>query len=196
VIAAQPAPISLRLPIVTQPLREFVAAPEVRPLFSVVVVLPQPFAVAQSAIVSLVPREGDAVQPPAAEQAVGGGGWWPYWWRDEHERRQRERQRIEAAREEAEEIADRVDREIALIERDIESKEQRTAELARLKAAAEKYGREAAEDAYNDRVGAALERAVRQGNYSALDALDREMVRAQEEAEFFLLAVTLILSEE
>jgi len=137
-----------------------------------------------------------AFQTSLGEQAeTTGGGWWP-WWTIERERRRRERERLERLREETEEIPDAIDRQIAAIERDLESERLRKAELARLKAAAERYGRETAESEYNDRVGAALERAIRQGNYSALEALEREMLRAQEDDEFFMLSVTLILSED
>jgi hypothetical protein len=133
---------------------------------------------------------GVGVEPPH------GGGWWPYWWRREQERRREERERIEILREETEQIPDALDREIAKLERDIESETQRKTELARLKAAADQHGKDSTEYEYNERVVAAFDRAVRYGNYSALEALDREMLRAHDEADFFLLAVTLILTED
>jgi len=136
------------------------------------------------------------IVPPVVVVPPGGGGWWPPWWKDEHDRRRKERRRLEERREESERIQDRLDREIAIVEREIEQESQRAAELARLKAAAEKYGRQATEDAYNERVALALDRAIQQGNYSALEALEREMARSEDEMEFFLLAVTLILSED
>jgi len=149
----------------------------------------------------LQPQAPQLTYPPTPVVVVppfvpGGGGWWPPWWKDEHDRRRKERRRLEERREESEQIQDRLDRELAIVEREIEQESQRAAELARLKAAAEKYGRQATEDAYNERVALALDRAIQQGNYSALEALEREMARAEDEMEFFLLAVTLILSED
>lgn len=136
-----------------------------------------------------------AVTPPFVEPEQGGG-WWPYWWERERALRERKRRLREQLERETEEIQEALDREIARTERELEAKDDRAAELARLKAAAEKAGKELAETEYNERVAAALERAVTQGNYSALEALEREMRRAEEEAEFFAVAITLILADD
>jgi hypothetical protein len=133
--------------------------------------------------------------PSAVAEEQPSGGWEP-WWTYESVRRRRERERLKRLREETEELDEPTTREIAKIERDIESVIQRNEELSRLRKAAETYGKDSALAAYNDRVAAALERAILQGNYSALEALEREMLRAQDEAEFFLLAMTMILSDE
>lgn len=134
-----------------------------------------------------------SVTVTAVESEASGG--WLSWWKDEADLRRRKRAKLEALREETEQIEESVAREIARVERDIESNDLRSEELQRLKKAAERYGRESAENEYNVRVGAALERAVVQGNYSALEALEREMRRAKEEAEWFEMAVNLILQD-
>jgi hypothetical protein len=138
----------------------------------------------------------ETVEPPPTEapEIGGGGGWWP-WWRIEEDRRQRERERLKQLRADTDLIDEPIAREIAKIERDIESVVQRNEELSRLRQAAEKYGKESATNEYNERVAAALDRAIRQGNYSALEALEREMLRAEDEQAFLLMALTLILSD-
>jgi hypothetical protein len=84
-----------------------------------------------------------------------------------------------------EEIQDPVDREIAELLHD----DPGLTELDEL--VRESYSerdRQRAEE-YSDRVARAYERAYRQGNYSALMAFEREMERAIEEEEFFLMAI-------
>jgi hypothetical protein len=43
-----------------------------------------------------------------------------------------------------------------------------------------------------ERVGGAYLRALEQGNFSSLQAFEREMERAREEEEFLLLAIAML----
>ena len=81
---------------------------------------------------------------------------------------------------------DPVDREISELLQDPEADE-----LNELRTLVKSLDVNEARD-YSERVGTALERAARQGNYSALKAFDRELNRAREEEEFLTLAMTML----
>lgn len=107
--------------------------------------------------------------------------------------RKRKHQELE---QETAKIRNRLDREIAVELRRKEKAESHKAELARLKAIAVELEAAEARQVYGEAVAKALERAVTAGNFSALEALDRELQRSNQETEFLLMAATLILNEE
>jgi hypothetical protein len=148
--------------------------------------------------VTIVVSLGDAPVPPPVDTGAAGG--WPIFsLRYEMElarRRKRERERRELE-EESERIDEPVSREIASLLREQERKDDKRAELDRLRVLAEGFAAQEARAQYGERVSAALERALRQGNFSALEALDREIGRARrDEEDFLMLAVTMILGSE
>lgn len=141
-----------------------------------------------SIVLSLGPQPVDADQP--------SGGWlFRNLYEAEKRRREAERRRRKELEEETERIEAEVDREIARAERAIERNEQREAELERLREISAHLDAAQAEEAYGERVAASLERAVRQGNRAALEALDRQLQVANDELEAHLRAVRLILME-
>ncbi len=125
-----------------------------------------------------------------AEETPGGGFWFDYD-REISRRRAREAElaRLEA---EAKRIQDRLTREIALELRKKEAEQERLDDIKRLVALAEKH-RQSEVISQNDRVLNAVERAVSKGNYSALQAFDREIRRAKEEEEFLMQASLMLL---
>lgn len=105
---------------------------------------------------------------------------------------QRRRKRKEEVEEDLEQITDSVDREIAEI---LRPELERDAELQRLRELAIKDANKRAAKQYSERVSKAFTRAINQGNRSAMEALDRELKRAQEEEEFLVTAVMMLLDD-
>lgn len=124
------------------------------------------------------------------------GGWFDGAYDRELVRRQKARMEQREREEASERIEEPVTREIASLLREQEAKDAKRAELERLGALATKYGKDQAQTEYGERVAAALERAVEQGNYSALEALDREIQHARSDEEMLLLAAALILADQ
>jgi hypothetical protein len=130
----------------------------------------------------------------AVEAASGGWGFLGSYESELQRRRARarERKRLE---EETDEIQDDLDRNIAQLLREQEAIDDRRQELDRLKDLARESQDIAAAKRYSERVATAFERAIARGNFSALEALDREMQRANEEEEFLILSMTLLLND-
>lgn len=145
--------------------------------------------VASGSTVTITVSLGDA-------QTSGGGYLFQNLYDAEQRRRRAERKRRRELEEETERIESRVDREIARVERQIERDRERDAELERLRAISAELDAAQAEEAYGERVAAALERAVRQGNRAALEALDRQLQVANDELEAHLRAVRMILEDD
>lgn len=91
----------------------------------------------------------------------------------------------------AENIEDTLDRALAIEIQKQEFENDRQAELRRLGNLAQAHRENVTEELYGDRVVTALSRAIAQGNYSALEALEREMLRIKEEEEFLLIAARI-----
>lgn len=130
---------------------------------------------------------------PRAEERPSGGWAALNEYRAERQRRKRERERLKKLLEEApklEEIHDEVERKLAEVLRKKEEEELRRAELERVRKIAETYREEI--HVYGERVQRAAERAIQQGNWSALEAFDREMRLVLEEEEF-LIHATMVL---
>ncbi len=146
-----------------------------------------------SSIANVVLRGYTAAEEIVSDE-VPSGGWGflteYYAYKQRKRRRERERERILA---EIAAIEGDVDFEIAVIlQADVveEAEAQELSWLEQMVAAAftERDRRQARE--YNIRVSKAFVRAAMQGNWSAFEALERELDRAEEE-EFFLLVVML-----
>lgn len=130
---------------------------------------------------------------PITDQGASGGWLFHNAYEAELQRRRaRERKRREVE-EETEQIADSVDRNIAQLMREQEAIDDRHEELSRLDSIAQQNADIEAAKRYSERVARALERAIAQGNYSALAALDRELKRARDEEDVFMTALMMLL---
>lgn len=107
-------------------------------------------------------------------------------------RRREERKKQQQLEEETEQIPDDTDRQIAQLLREQEAKDARRAELQRLSELVEQNASVEAAKQYSEKVGAAYARALTQGNYSALEALERELRKAREEEEALLLQAFML----
>ena len=128
---------------------------------------------------------GDAVE----EETLSGGFFFDYD-REMYRRKKEERKRQELE-EAAKQIQDEIDQQLALEFRKKEKEQQRINELQRLTRLAEKHEKSIRKEFSNDVIIAA-ERAVKQGNYDAMEALERRLRMAKEEEEFIIQAFTMI----
>lgn len=133
-------------------------------------------------------------QPVSDEQPTGGWLFLNEYERELRRRKRRERERRELE-EETERIQDALDREIAQLLREQEAKDERRAELQRLKELARKDANIAAARRYSESVAKALEAAIVDESLRAIARLEKELKKAreQEEHEFLLLASSLLL---
>lgn len=123
------------------------------------------------------------------------GGYFDSWrWYDaEMVRRKKKKREQELAEERAQALQDKIDRELAAELRKAEKERERINELKRLAELAQKNIKQV--EALEPRVLKALERAIVQGNYSAMEAFEREVSRAREEEEFLLLAWQILIGD-
>lgn len=136
---------------------------------------------------------GYAYQDGAVFEQPSGG--WPflYTYESELNRRRDEARRRRDLEEESERIPDEVDRSIALLLREQEAKDAERQNLERLATLARQNADVEAARQYSEKVAKAFARALAQENYSAIEALDRELRKAREAEEETLLTVTLML---
>lgn len=138
------------------------------------------------------PNIGVTADVESTEEEIRSGGYGFLNSYDSYRQKKRRRKkRLGELLEQLKEL-DPVDREIAeLIHKDDEREQQEAsiAELERL--VAQSFSNKAIPEikAYNERVAKAFTRAYMQGNYSAYEALEREMERAREEEDFLFLAM-------
>lgn len=128
-----------------------------------------------------------------AEQPTGGWGFLNDYEAELARRRARARKRKELE-EETEQIQDELDRAIAQELRKQEALDDKRKDLERLRELAKESADLEAARQYSERVATAYARAITQGNFSALEALDRELQRAQDEEEFAMLAAMWLLN--
>jgi hypothetical protein len=130
-------------------------------------------------------------QPPVVTPEVTGGGFWPAYerYRATRIRKKREQEELE---EEARALQDKVDREIALLLRAAEAEQARKAELDRLQALVKAHSNAQLE--LSDRAKIAYVRALTQANFSAMEALERELQRQLDEEE--ITALMILLNED
>jgi hypothetical protein len=108
-------------------------------------------------------------------------------------KRRKDREEREELEENAEDIKEDLDRAIALEFRKKESDQARINELERLSDLAKQHQTEIKEK-MSDRVIMTVERAIEKGNFSAMEALDRQLKGVKEEETFLLDAMKIILS--
>lgn len=129
------------------------------------------------------------VSPP--ETFSGGYGFLNAYER-EQARRRRRRRKQEELEEESRNLQDKVDREIAELLRIQEAKDEERDNLARLQRLVRQHSDEALQ--LSDRAKVAYMRALTQANFSAMQALDRELQRMLEEEE--ISALMFLLNED
>lgn len=124
-----------------------------------------------------------SVTVSAVEAETYTGGFW-YAFEAEQLRRRKKHKELLELEEKAEQLQNKLDRELALELRQEEKNRERIAELRRLAELA-KDNEEAIED-LGERVTKAYKRAILQYNYSAMEALEREIKRAKEEEDWLI----------
>ena len=107
----------------------------------------------------------------------------------------RKRRNLKALREKLEEVEEiaGIDGEIALLLHKDDEKELIEASLKELENLVKSTNKTQIEQEFNERVAKAFTRASIQGNFSALQAFERELERLRQEEEFFLLAAMMLL---
>jgi hypothetical protein len=128
---------------------------------------------------------GEAPVPP---QTDFSGGFLFEYERHAAARRKRRREQ-EQLEQESRELQDKVDAEIALLLRRKEAEDEERAELGRLQRLVRTHSHEQLQ--LSDRAQIAYVRALTQENFSALEALDRELQRQFEEEDFAVLMLLL-----
>lgn len=129
------------------------------------------------------------------EEVTAPSGGWDFMMKFESFREKRESDKSERdkIREEIEEIASDVDREIAQILQTDRITEAREEELQALEVlVSESFRNEDMANARAHGVAKAFVRAAVQRNFSAVEALEREMDQIREEDEFLLLAMMIL----
>jgi hypothetical protein len=126
------------------------------------------------------------------DQPSGGWGFLNDFDLERRRRRAIARKRKELE-EETEQIQDELDRAIAPELRKQEAIDEKRDSLNRLKELAKKHADIEAARQYSERVATAFARALAQGNFSAMEALDRELQRARDEEDFMVQAFMLLL---
>jgi hypothetical protein len=130
---------------------------------------------------------------PAEDAQQGGGGFgFANLYEIELQRRRRRKKEREEIEEATEQIADETDRQIAQLLRTQEAKDEKRKELQRLAEIVRQNADIEAARQYGEKVAKAYERALMQGNFSALEALDRELKKVREEEEALLLQAFML----
>lgn len=121
-----------------------------------------------------------------------GGFWFDY--DREYIRRKAKQEELEEARRKAKLLQNAIDREIAELLQAEEKEKARLEELKRLSELANKHQRTVTFE-LGQNVAKAAQRAQKQGNFSAMEALERNLRIAKEEEEFLFQALTLIINQ-
>jgi hypothetical protein len=142
-------------------------------------------------VVSLGP-EPVVVPPSAAEESSGGWAFHNAYDLELRRRRKRKKEQEELEAE-TERIEDELDRNIAQLMREQEAIDAKREDLNRLKELAQKHADLEAARQYSERVATAFARALAQGNFSAMEALDRELQRARDDEDLMTMAAHFFL---
>jgi len=126
------------------------------------------------------------------EESFTGGFFFDY--ERELAKREREKKRREEEKAKALKIQNELDKQIALEFRKQEEEAARLQELKRATFLAEQHKQFIA-DNLNEKVLASVDRAITKGNYSALEALDRQLYEAFEEEAFMIEAFAIIMNQ-
>jgi hypothetical protein len=131
--------------------------------------------------------------PVVVADPPSGGGWlFLNTYESELKRRRARARKRKELEEETERIEDELDRAIAFEMRKQEAIDEKRDNLKRLAEIAKESADLEAARQYSDRVATAYARAITQGNFSALEALDRELQRARDEEEFLMMTLMLL----
>jgi len=124
---------------------------------------------------------------------AGATGGWAFYnaFHAEEGRRQALRLRRRKMIDRAQQIESELDRQLAVEIQKNEAETERQQELKRLHDLALRHKDSVDEALYGERVIVALTRATLQGNFSALEALERELNRLKEEEDFIIEAAKL-----
>ena len=133
-----------------------------------------------------------AEAPQQVETTTGGWGFW-YQWDRENERRRQDAKTLRRKKRQAEQIENELDRKLALAQRELEEKELRTKELARMTKLVERHRHEVSQ--ISDRIDEIYQKAVEKRTYSAREQLDREIRKLREEEDFLIMAAEIIFSQ-
>jgi hypothetical protein len=133
-------------------------------------------------------QAGDAV-----EEETNTGGWFWFKYEQEQLRKQEKRRQQEEKLKKAKQIQDKIDRELALAQRELEEKELRESELKTLTVLVEQFEDEI-QQLTNERISQVAQEAIEQNTYSRMERLERELSRYKEEEEFLLMATRIILN--
>ena len=106
-----------------------------------------------------------------------------------------ERKRRKALADKAKQIQDDLDKALPIELQKQEAQRGRLAELRRLTALADAHQSTIKQD-FSEKVINAAVRAVAQGNYSAMEALERELQASKDEEDFLIQATILLLLED
>jgi len=126
------------------------------------------------------------------EEKFTGGFFFDY--ERELAKREREKKRREEEKAKALKIQNELEKKIALEFRLHEEEAARLNELKRVTFLAEQHKQFIA-DNLNEKILASVDRAITKGNYSALEALDRQLYEAFEEETFMLEAFAIIMNQ-
>lgn len=127
--------------------------------------------------------------PPAQAEEFTGGFLFAF--EQEMARRRKKRKEIEEREQAAQDLKDQVEREIAAFLYEQEKADERRAELQRLRSLVRAHAR--AQSELTERAQRAYARALAQENFSAMQALEREIERMLEEEE---AALMILLNED
>lgn len=133
--------------------------------------------------------DANAAPAPVTETFTGG---FLYAYELERARRRKRKREQEEREEEARTLQDKVDAEIALLLAKQEAEAERQAELDRLQRLVRQHSNDQLQ--LSDRAKIAYVRALTQANFSAMEALDRELQRQIDEEE--ITALMILLNED
>mgnify|MGYP003393117286 CR=1 FL=1 len=133
----------------------------------------------------------DGVSEEASDDTYAGGFWRSF--ENARARRRRRLEELEQAEDSLQAIKDQQTREIAQLLKVQERKDVEREEGQRIQRLAKQYANEQATALYGERVSKALSRAAIQGNFSAIEALMREVQRAQQEEEWLIQATIMAI---
>jgi flagellar biosynthesis regulator FlaF len=159
--------------------------------------------VAAGLVISQVPTSGTEVAPGSnvaivvslgSAQSESGGGGFFFDFEYHNQRRRMRQQELDEIEDERERIADKVDREIALLIQSQEKKDAERQDIERLKGLVKRYQSTVPIGEVSDKVSEALKSAQLKQSRANLERLQREFDRMAEEEDF--MAMLLMIASE
>lgn len=143
-----------------------------------------------------IPTIGVTADAEVVDEEIFSGGWGFLNSYDSYrQKKERDKRRLKRLLEEIKALESPIDREIAeILHKDTaeDTRLEQLAELERMVASSFRNSELEKARTYSERVAKAYVRANVQGNFSALEALEREIERAREEEEFLLIAIAAL----